>query len=400
MNLANRAGSQQPAASSPLHIAFDARMLHYRRAGGIGQYTLSLLRALAELPEAWGSRVDLLQMRADRRPAVRAPLFRRVPLRTPPHHRWEQPALGLELLTLRPQPHLIHTPDFVPPRYRRFRAVANIHDLAFLKFPELTLLDEESKRYYGQVPRAAHHADALIALSESARDDIVEMLGVPPTKVAVIPAAAGSHFTPPADVEAAQRAAALKHGLPAPEEGGYILFVSTIEPRKNIPLLLEAYSLVRDRGRVSPMPVLALAGREGWLYEQVYRRIDELKLRTCVKLLGGVPEGSLPELYRGARLFCLPSIYEGFGLPALEALACGVPTIVSTGGSLPEVVGEAGIALSPHDPEAWAAAIERVLLDKDEAERLRTLGPRHAARFSWHRAASETWALYERILNS
>jgi glycosyltransferase involved in cell wall biosynthesis len=375
-------------------------MLHYRRAGGIGQYTLSLLRAFAELPEASGSRVDLLQMHADRRPAVRASLFRRVPVWTPPHHRWEQPALGLELLKLRPQPALIHTPDFVPPRYRRFQAVANIQDLAFLKFPELTLLDDESKRYYGQVPRAAQDADALIALSESARDDIVGMLGVPPAKVAVIPAAAGPHFTPPADVAAAQREAALKHGMPALEEGGYILFVSTIEPRKNIPLLLEAYSLVRDRGRVAPMPMLALAGREGWLYEQVYRRIDELGLCSHVRLLGGVPERSLPDLYRGARIFCLPSIYEGFGLPALEALACGVPTIVSTGGSLPEVVGESGVTLDPHDPEAWAAAIERLLLDKDQEERLRAAGPVQAARFSWHRAALETWALYERIRNS
>jgi glycosyltransferase involved in cell wall biosynthesis len=318
---------------------------------------------------------------------------------TPPHHRWEQPALGLELLKLRPRPHLIHSPDFVPPRYRRFKAVANIQDLAFLKFPELTLLDEQSKRYYGQVPQAAHDADALIALSHSARDDIVALLGVNPEKVAVIHAAAGPHFTPPSDLHAEQVQAARNFGLPGPEEGGYILFVSTIEPRKNIPTLLEAYSLVRDRGRASPLPVLALAGREGWLYEETYRRMDVLKLRPNVRLLGGVSEPELITLYRGARAFALPSLYEGFGIPALEALACGVPTITSTGGSLPEVVGDAGITLDPHDTEGWADALERVLLDKDKEQRLRAAGPQQAALFSWDRAARETWALYRRVLS-
>jgi glycosyltransferase involved in cell wall biosynthesis len=319
---------------------------------------------------------------------------------TPPHHRFEQVALGIELQKLRPQPHLIHSPDFVPPRYRRFKAVANIQDLAFLKFPEFTLLDEQSKRYYGQVPRAAQDADALIALSQSARDDIVHLLGVSPDRIAVIPAAAGRHFMPPPDLYAAQVEAASKFSLPLPDEGGYILFVSTIEPRKNIPTLLEAYSLVRDRARVKPLPLLALAGHEGWLFEKIYARLDDLNLRTHVRLLGGVSEPALVTLYRGARAFALPSIYEGFGIPALEAMACGVPTITSTAGSLPEVVGDAGITLHPHDTEGWADVLERILLDKDEAASLRSAGPRRAALFSWDRAARETWELYGRITRS
>jgi alpha-1,3-rhamnosyl/mannosyltransferase len=122
--------------------------------------------------------------------------------------------------------------------------------------------------------------------------------------------------------------------------------------------------------------------------------MDRLRLRPHVRLLGGVEEDALPALYAGARLFALPSIYEGFGLPALEAMACGVPTVTSTGGSLPEVVGEAGITLDPHDVDAWAAALERVLLDDAEAARLREAGPRRAALFSWDRAARETWELY------
>ena len=396
---ASKHNSKLRIQNSKLRVAVDARMVHYRRAGGIGQYTLSLLRAMSQLPQVnAGDLVHILQMRVDKRPIARGPHFKRVPMWTPPHHRWEQPALGLELLKLRPRPHLIHSPDFVPPRYRRFRAIANIQDLAFLKFPELTLLDEQSKRYYGQVPHAAQDADALIALSRSARDDIVDLLGVNPRKVAVVHAAAGEHFTPPTDLYAAQTEAARQFTLPTPEEGGYILFVSTIEPRKNLPTLLEAYSLVRDWGHIRPLPALALAGREGWLFESVYKRMDELKLHSHVRLLGGVPERGLVTLYRGARAFALPSLYEGFGLPALEAMACGAPTITSNAGSLPEVVGKGGITLNPHDSEGWANALERILLDPKEENRLREAGPRQAALFSWDRAAQETWELYESVM--
>src|SRR4051794_7214915 len=255
-------------------ILFDARMVHYRRAG-IGQYAANLLRAMSRLPEISGeSRVGVLQMRADHAPLVDDPRFRRVPMLTPPHNRFEQAALGVELLKLsmRDRPRLIHSPDFVPPRFRTMRAVVNVQDLAFLKFPEITLLTEESKRYYGQVPSAAHNAEALITLSQSARNDTVALLHVNPNKIVVIPAAASEQFKAPASLPEAQQAASRAHSLPTPEQGGYILFVSTIEPRKNLPTLLDAYSLVRDRGRVVPMPVLAVGGREGWLFEQVHER--------------------------------------------------------------------------------------------------------------------------------
>lgn len=379
--------------------AFDARMVHYRRAGGIGQYSLSLLRAMARLPEIGReSRIYTLQMRGDREPIAGDKRFQCVPMWTPPHNRFEQPALGIELLKIRPRPQLIHSPDFIPPRYRLFPAVANIQDLAFLKFPDTALLTGESKRYYAQVYRAARKADALIALSQSARDDIVSLLGADPRKVEVIPAAAGEGFEPPGDPEAARQEAASLFGLPGPAQGGYILFVSTIEPRKNVVTLLEAYRMLRDKGSVSPAPALVLAGNEGWLYEKVYERIDQLKLREYIRLMGSVPDGRLVKLYQGARAFGLPSLYEGFGLPALEALACGVPTLASNGGSLPEVVGEAGILLDPMDTPAWAAALELVLTDEAEESRLRAAGPVRASQFSWHKAARQTWELYRRVI--
>jgi len=345
------------------------------------------------------TRFQVLQMRGHAEPIVRDRRFKRAPMWTPPHNRFEQPALGVELLKLRPTPDLIHCPDFVPPSFRRFPAVVNIQDLAFLKFPELTLLTKESKRYYGQVGWAAHNAESLIALSNSARDDMVSLLGADPAKIVVIHGAAGDEFKPPADLLHAQSEAAQAFNLPRPEEGGYILFVSTIEPRKNLVTLLEAYSLLLSR-KISPLPLLAVAGREGWLYEQIHARISELKLGDRVRLIGEVPGERLVKLYQGARIFALPSIYEGFGLPALEAMACGVPVVASTGGSLPEVVGAAGVLLDPHDVDGWAAALERLLLVPTEESRLRDAGPVQAAQFSWERAAAQTWSLYRKIARS
>jgi glycosyltransferase involved in cell wall biosynthesis len=377
-------------------------MVHYRRTGGIGQYAVNLLRAISRLPELDGSSVGVLQMRGDTAPVVDDPRFTRIPMRTPPHNRFEQPALGAELLPIEllRRPQLIHCPDFVPPRFRTMRAVVNIQDLAFLKLPGTTLLTEESKRYYGQVPWAAHNAEALITLSQSARDDTVQLLHVNPNKIDVIPPGVGEQFNPPADIAEAQKSAARAHSLPPPEEGGYILFVSTIEPRKNLPTLLDAYSLLRDRGRARPLPALAVAGQEGWLFDKVHGRIEQLGLKEQVRLLGAVHDDLLPGLYRGARAFAMPSLYEGFGLPALEALACGVPVLASNTGSLPEVVGQAGILVDPNDVDGWAGSLERVLLDPAEALRLREAGPIQASQFTWEESARRTWELYAKVIRA
>jgi glycosyltransferase involved in cell wall biosynthesis len=371
-------------------------MVHYRRAG-IGQYAISLLHAMAELPALGESTtVSVLQMRGDTKPIVYDRRFRRVAVRTPPHNRFEQPALSFELFKLRPRPSLIHSPDFVPPRFRTFPAVVNIQDLAFLKFPDLTLLTEESKRYYGQVGWAARNAHALIALSASARDDIVQLLGVNPRKITVIPAAADSRFRSPADPAKAREVADRRFGL-TPDDGGYILFVGTIEPRKNLTTLVEAYSLLKSQNRVRPFPILAIVGKDGWLSEQLHTRIEELGLEKHIYFLRGVEDKDLPLFYAGARAFVLPSIYEGFGLPALEAMASGTPVISSSAGSLREVVGDAGILIDPTDVDRWVEAIERVLADDALSSQMSEAGLERAALFSWERAASETLALYKKV---
>ena len=361
-----------------MRLAFDARMVYYRRAG-IGQYSTQLLQALADLApaEAGDLRVTVLQSRKDPVPLVHDPRFRRRPLITPCHHRFEQAGLAVELATVRAD--VLHSPDFIPPFHRRCPAVITVHDLAFLRFPDL--LTGESGRYYGQIRRAVQSAEAIIAVSTSTAHDLVELAGADPQKIHTIYEAAAPIF---------------RRG-PPPALPGYLLFVSTIEPRKNLRTLLEAYRLLLDGGRVRPVPPLWVVGQRGWLYAESLQAIRDLHLDDTVRLLGGVDAAALPALYQGARLFALPSLYEGFGLGALEALACGTPVLATAAGALPEVVGEAGILLPPTDPAGWAVALEQVLSDPALAADLRRRGPVQAARFSWARAARQTLALYQQV---
>ncbi|MGI8586567.1 MAG: glycosyltransferase family 4 protein [Chloroflexia bacterium] len=389
-----------------MRLAFDARMVYYRRAG-IGQYCLHLLRALAALPhaEVHDLRVTVVQSRKDREQLVPATViptpatiiptpatvilsaaknlrFYHRAMITPPHNRFEQVGLALELAGLRAD--VIHSPDFIPPFHRRFPAVITVHDLAFLRFPEL--LTKESARYYGQIDRAVQSAEAIIAVSACTADDLAQLAGADTKKIHVIHEAADPVFAP------ASR--------PVNARPGYILFLGTIEPRKNLPTLLEAYRLLLDGGRVRPAPFLWLAGRPGWLYDETLAAIQRLKLSDKVHLLDRMDSAALPALYQQARLFVLPSLYEGFGLSALEALASGIPVLASNAGALPEIVGDAGILLPPDDPAAWAAAMERVLLDRDLAADLRGRGPLRAAAFSWERAARQTLDVYRSVVRS
>ncbi len=361
-----------------MRVAFDARMVYYRRAG-IGQYSTQLLQALAALPptEAGDLRVTVLQSRKDPTPLITDARFRRRALITPCHHHYEQAGLAVELATMRAD--VLHSPDFIPPFHRGCPAVITVHDLAFLRFPNL--LTGESGRYYGQIRHAVRSAEAIIAVSASTAEDLVTLAGADPQKIHTVYEAAASIFRPG----------------PPPALPGYLLFVSTIEPRKNLRTLLAAYRLLLDGGRVRPVPPLWVAGQRGWLYEDSLQAIQDLHLDDTVRLLGGVEAAALPALYQGARLFALPSLYEGFGLGALEALACGTPVLVANAGALPEVVGDAGILLPPTDPATWATALERVLGDATLAADLRRRGPIQAARFSWAQAARQTLAVYRQV---
>lgn len=400
-------------------------MVAYRQAG-IGQYCLNLLRELAalqarrddfeltvyqsrkekRLPAEWlfSTKEASSQPEAD---AFKPDQFKKRGLWTPPHHPLEQVALPLEMLPFGPA--VFHSPDFIPPLRRLtwpggwprpYASVITIHDLAFKLFPDL--LTAESAHYYGQITQAARSAQRIIAVSRSTADDIINQLGVGPEKVRVVYEAANPLYRPLdkaalfrlAQEEAVQVAGKLgQAGIG--DDDRFPLFVSTLEPRKNLQTLLQAYRRWLDTAEDQPLPKLVIAGREGWLYQDIYRQAAELRLHTQLVWLGGVETPDLLYLYNRAAFLAMPSLYEGFGLPPLEALACGCPVLVADSSSLPEVAGEVGRKLPTQDVTAWAVALAESWQARDRLKaRALDQGVAWASKFSWQRAAQQTLEVY------
>jgi glycosyltransferase involved in cell wall biosynthesis len=284
---------------------------------------------------------------------------------------------------------LIHSTDFIPPLRSSVPSVITVHDLAFLHYPHF--LTASSAAYYGQIDRAIRSARAVIVPSESTKRDVMAMLGVPANKISVIYEAAAESFTP-LPLDEATAYVKRHYNLPA----SYMLVVGTIEPRKNITGLLQAFHILRTQYNVRDT-TLAIAGGKGWLYDETLETIDKLGLRSSVRLLDRVSDEALHQLYVAARCNVHPALYEGFGLPPLEAMACGTPTIVSNVSSLPEVVQDAALLIDPEDPEDLAIAMNRLLADDALHAELREKGLARAACFSWHRAAQATYEVYRRV---
>lgn len=367
-------------------IGIDARLTHYTQ-GGIAQYTQHLIRELAAID----ARNDylILHSRKDRRCLAAGENQRRVACWTPAHHRLERFTLAAELLPHRLD--LLHSPDFIPPYDGTYRSVITIHDLAFLHYPEF--LTPASRRYYNsQIAAAVRRADHIITVSEATRADVINLLHVAPDRVAVVPEAAAAQFRPASLSEIEQVRAA--YNLPPT----YILFVGTFEPRKNLGGLLRAYADLH--AALPDAPPLVIVGQRGWLYEEIFDLSARLGLTDQVLWLENVGHSDLPPIYSAAQVFCLPSFYEGFGLPPLEAMACGTPVVVSNRASLPEVVGGAALLVDPDDPTSIADALQRVIGDPALADDLRQRGLERAGEFSWRETARRTLAIYERTLES
>lgn len=365
-----------------MRIGIDARLPYYQM-GGISQYVLYLLPALAEL-DGENEYVVFHSGKDGRSYQPPAANFRRRNLWTPCHHRLERWALAAELWPHRLE--LLHSPDFIPPAGGVGRRVITVHDLNFYYFP--LFLTAESRRYYlGQIEWAVGAADHILADSHHTRRDLMERLHVPAEKVTTVHLAANPVYEQARPVEAVEQVLA-RYKLPR----GYILFVGTLEPRKNVTGLIQIYHrLRREMGVDVP---LVLAGRKGWLYEEIFTTIDELKLRRHVYHLENLPDEEVACLYAAAGVVALPSHYEGFGLPVLEAMHNGCPVICSKRGSLPEVAGTAGLLLEPDDTDGWVAALCRVLGDSELRRQMVATGYPQARGFTWRKTAEATLAVY------
>ena len=291
---------------------------------------------------------------------------------------------------------LLHGLAFVSPLLQPCPTVVTVHDLSFALFPEF--FRGANAAYLRLFTRlSCRRAARIIAVSENTRADVVRLYGVPGERVKVVPHGVDARFFPRPASEVAEFKRA--HSLP----DHFILFVGTLEPRKNLVKLIKAFSNLKSRpsertgGKLSNLK-LVLAGGKGWYYDQIFAAVERLDVQDEVIWAGYVPAHDLALWYNSADVFAFPSRYEGFGMPLLEAMACGTPVVTSNASSLPEVAGDAALLAPPDSVGALADALARALTDADLRQTLRAKGLARAATFTWEETARRTAAIYRNAL--
>lgn len=283
---------------------------------------------------------------------------------------------------------VIHAPVNVVPLVSSTARVVTIHDLAFLEYPEQ--YPAMQRRYLSAMTRAStQRADRVITVSDFTGRDVADRLDVDPERITAIPNGVDSAFTPRQGTDELHRFR-WKNSLPAE----FLLFVGTIQPRKNLVGLLRAFARI-DRSIRVP---LYIVGGEGWMYRDIFDEVKRLDLERDIVFAGYAASETLPLWYSAATACIYPSYYEGFGLPVLEAMSCGVPVVTSNRTSLPEVAGDAAILVDPDDPEDIAQGIAIVLSDSGRRQEMQVAGVEQAAKFTWQRTAHETVAVYRNVL--
>lgn len=364
------------------HIGIDARLTYYR-IGGISTYIRRTILALQQLQT--DHKYTVFQSR--KASGSLTSQFHTANLWTPSHHRIERLAMTAELLPHRLD--LFHSPDFIPPYHAAKHHIITVHDLTFLHYPEY--ITDDSRRYYNdQIQSAVNHADHILSDSESTKRDLIDMLNVPADKITVHMLGVDEKFQPlPPD----QTQPVLDNlGLPS----DYILVVGTLEPRKNLIGLVKAY---RDLLTELPdAPPILFVGRAGWLYEQLMAEIDAVGINDHLIFRDDINDEQLVAIYNQAMTLVTPSFYEGFGLPALEAMACGTVPIVSNISSLPEITGDVGLLIDPHDPSTLTDALKKVLTDSTWRTQQATHGIQRAKTFRWEDCAQIVQTTYNHVL--
>jgi len=313
------------------------------------------------------------------------------------HRIWHRARLPIPIEALIGRVDVLHEPDFVlPPTLPGTRTILTVHDLSFIRDPESAF--PRLRRYLNRVvPRSVARATHVLADSQATKNDLTELFGTPPDKITVLYGGVDARFAP---VQEPERLAAVrtKYGIGTKP---FILSIGTIQPRKNYRRLIQAFSILH----IHPPTVnfqspttnlqLVIAGGKGWLYDDIFAEVRRLGLENRVLFTGFVNDDDLPALYSAAEMLAFPSLYEGFGLPVLEAMACGTPVITSTVSSLPELAGDAALLVDPTDVGAIAAAMCRLLEDAELRRRLAAQGLDQARKFTWKKAAIQLMGIYE-----
>lgn len=390
-----------------------------RQTGGIGRYTRSLVRALARadrenqyvllvpsdardvagvlllpqqseaqlpqqsdggLPKRLSNQPNLTEV-ADNFRFAHAPLSERALVTL-----WQRLGIPFPVELITGRTDVFYSPDFVLPPTRPSKKILTVHDLSFKRVPETAV---PNLKWYleGAVPRAVKRADLIFADSNATRADLVELFGANPDRVQTLYSGVEEHFRRVTD-ERVLGAVRSRYALVKP----FILSVGTIEPRKNLTRLVEAYSRLPGLADLD----LIIAGGRGWTYKEIYSSPAKYHVQDRARFLGFVAESDLPALYSLATLFVYPSLYEGFGLPVLEALACGAPVITSNNSSLPEVAGDAAVLVEPRDVEALIEAMNCLLNDSALRQEMSRRGPERAKKFSWDSSARQLLAAFDK----
>lgn len=278
-----------------------------------------------------------------------------------------------------------HFPNFIRPPLTRGTSVVTIHDVAFLRHPET--LEKRNYTYLtSRIRETVARADAVITVSDFVAAEIEELLQVPRSRIVAIHEGLEEHVVEPGETDIAKARSAL--GLTRP----YLLNVGTLEPRKNALLLVNIFEKLKSFDGD-----LVVAGMRGWNYEPILERMRSSSHASRIRYLDFVPEEHLSALYAGAELFVFPSLYEGFGFPPLEAMACGTPVLSSSAGSLPEVLGKAAVIMADFDAAHWAQEIDALITNSERLDKLRKSGVSHSRGFSWATTASRTWEVYREV---
>lgn len=381
-----------------MHIGINAQLLSFSqnyRNGGISRYIRSLLTELALHPGQHEYTIFVNGPETAARLGVQHPQVHFVPAAWPeskPAARvaWEQ--LTLPTLLRQHDIQVLHSPANVLPEFlpRRCASVVTLHDLAFLRMPEVLT---RPKRLYHRTftVRSLRRASMIIAVSESTGRDLTELLEIQPQRISTVHPCLDERYSQPISEDDA-RAFRARHGL----EDGFLLYLGTLEPRKNIPTLLDAYARLRQT--TGTQLKLVLAGSKGWLYDAIFARVRELHLENEVIFPGFVGDPDQPLWYRAASAFVYPSLYEGFGFPVAEALACGTPVVTSTLSSLPEAGMGLALTVDPHNVEALAMALHSALHDQALRARCQAQAELVRARFSAAAMVKQTIDVYEQAV--
>lgn len=362
------------------------------RAGGIGRYAVNLVRAVLTMAPAYAPGLEFVLFTA---PQMQRGLLTGLEARYQEHACAGKSSLLRALVTIpqgtaRQQLHLWHGLDQVGFPYvgTRARHLVTLHDIAPLLVPQCFPLKHRLV-VRALLSRVATQAHRVIVPSQAVQRDVAQHLRIPAQRIIVIPEGCEARFTPEDD-PMRQQALRQRYRLPP----AYLLFVGTLEPRKNLPTLLRAFARVRQTVRSDPALHLVLAGAYGWREPTLAQQVQALGLEQVVHFPGFIADEDLPDLYRGARLFVFPSLYEGFGLPVLEATACGVPVVTSNVSALPEVAGDGALLVAPRDVEGLAAAMRELFYNTALRAQVRQKGLERARALTWEQAARQTLEVY------